>query len=239
MQVQWNAIINEIRTTGDAYLLAVSGGVDSIFMLEFMVKNSGKRLRVAHFNHGLRSQAVEEEALVRDVCAKHGLELHVGHGDPEAMRAATSLEAEARDQRYAFFSGVKSPDELLTMGHHANDQLETIVLRLMRGYPHNNLRIRRRDGDRYRPFLDVPKAAMISQARQRGYRWLEDDSNDDVRHERNWVRHVLIPEMMKRRNVLKSIVYSSRTDADDNDADPCDDNVMELYGQEPPTPSPR
>jgi tRNA(Ile)-lysidine synthase len=209
MQVAWNRIIEEVRSTSPAYLLAVSGGVDSVFMLRFMAKNSGRPLRVAHFNHGLRDQSVEEEALIRDMCAELGVECFVGHGDPEAMRSAGSLEAEARRQRYAFFDGIKAPNELIVTGHHANDQLETILLRLMRGYPHDHLRMRQLTGDRYRPFLFVPKAEIVAQATRRGYRWLEDASNDDLKHERNWVRHVIIPEMSKGRNILKSMVYSS------------------------------
>ncbi len=125
------------------------------------------------------------------------------------MHSAASLEAEARRQRYEFFSGVKRPGELLMTAHHANDQLETIILRLMRGYPHDQLRIQKFSGERYRPFLDVPKAEIVLQATRRGYTWLEDASNQDSKHERNWVRNELIPQMAARRNVLRSIVHTS------------------------------
>jgi tRNA(Ile)-lysidine synthase len=213
MQTRWNHIIAEIKATADAYLLAVSGGVDSIFMLRFMAKNSGKPLRVVHFNHGLREQSATEEQLVKRHCDDLGLECHIGHGDVSRMHASTSLEAEARRQRYEFFSGIKQPGELLMTAHHANDQLETIILRLMRGYPHDQLRIQKFSGDRYRPFLDVPKAEIIEQATRRGYEWLEDASNGDSKHERNWVRNELIPQMAARRNVLRSIVHTSATAA--------------------------
>lgn len=219
MQVRWNHIIAEIRQTAEAYLLAVSGGVDSIFMLHFMAKNSGKPLRVVHFNHGLREQSAIEEQLVLRLCTELGLECHVGRGDVAGMRGAASLEAEARRQRYEFFSGIKRPSELLMTAHHANDQLETIILRLMRGYPHDQLRIQKFSGDRYRPFLDVPKAEIVEQATRRGYKWLEDASNEDSKHERNWVRNELIPQMAARRNVLRSIVLTSAsaTPADPDD----------------------
>lgn len=171
-------------------------------------------MRVAHYNHGLRDQSVEEEHLVRRTCEGLGLEYHVGYGDADRMRRASSLEAEARRQRYQFFSMVKRPDELLVTGHHANDQLETIILRLMRGYPHEQLRMQKYSGDRYRPFLDVPKSVIVEQATRRGYEWMEDASNSDPTHERNWVRNELIPEMSKRRNVLRTIVHTSATAGD-------------------------
>jgi tRNA(Ile)-lysidine synthase len=232
MQVKWNQIIAEIRSSSDAYLLAVSGGVDSIFMLRFMAKNFGKPLRVAHFNHGLRDQSTLEEKLVRRLCGELGLECHVGYGDVERMHGAASLEAEARRQRYEFFGGVKRSDELLMTGHHANDQLETIILRLMRGYPHDQLRIQKYSGDRYRPFLDIPKAVIVEQAKRRGYEWLEDASNADPRHERNWVRNELIPQMAQRRNVLRSIVHTSAAALEPpTDDDPPD--LVPICGRSP------
>lgn len=234
MQVRWNQIIKEIDTTSAAYLLAVSGGVDSVFMLRFMAKNFGGDLRVAHFNHGLRRKSADEEGLVREACVELGLELFVGHGDPGAMRAASSLEAEARRQRYDFFETVRHPGERLMTAHHANDQLETILLRLMRGYPHDNLRMRKHSGVRYRPFLDVPKAQIVEQAKRRGYRWLEDESNADPAHERNWVRNVIIPEMSKRRNVLKSIVFGASASGDEDFIDEVDIEQADVAMPGPP-----
>lgn len=208
MQVKWKSLINEVQSTGDAYLLAVSGGVDSVFMLNFFAKNANKPLRVAHFNHGLRDQANDEEALIRDLCRKHDIPVSVGYGDPDKMRASDSLEGEARAQRYAFFTNLRQENELLVTAHHANDQLETIILRMMRGYPHDNLVIRKRAGYRYRPFLAIPKETIVGQATKQGLTWMEDESNADTVHERNWVRHEVIPLMSERRNVLRSMVLS-------------------------------
>lgn len=216
MQVKWNHIIAEINQAAGSYLLAVSGGVDSVFMLHFIRQHFGGRLKVAHFNHHLRPEADDEELFVKRLCDELSVECVVGHGDPSTMRAARSLEAEARNQRYHFLRDVLPDSALIVLGHHANDQLETIILRAMRGYPHDNLRMRKRDGDRYRPLLDVPKEVIVRQATTRGYQWREDASNQDLDHERNWVRHELIPQMNARRNVLKSMVYTAR----ESEADP-------------------
>lgn len=210
MQVKWKHIIREIRATSDGYLVAVSGGVDSVFMLHFVKKHFPGDIRVAHFNHHLRSESDVEEQFVRDLCASLSVPCVVGHGDPAAMRADRSVEAGARDQRYRFLSSVLPPNSMIMLGHHANDQLETIILRAMRGYPHSNLRMLKQDGNRYRPFLDVPKEVIATQAKHRGLQWHEDPSNSNLDFERNWVRHTLIPEMNTRRNVLRSMVFTSQ-----------------------------
>lgn len=205
MQVRWREIIEEINSTADRYLLGVSGGIDSMFMLDFFHRNCAVPFRVVHFNHCLREVAAEEEAFVRNWCDRKDVTLIVGHGDPEAMRAAKSLEAEAREQRYGFMNSILMRDELIVTAHHANDQLETVLMRLMRGYPPDQLRMRNRTADKYRPFLMVPRADIEMQARNRRLQWMEDESNTDVAHERNWMRHVIIPQLMERRNILKTI----------------------------------
>lgn len=205
MQVRWRDIINEINTTSERYLLCVSGGVDSMFMLEFFNKNCRQPFRVAHFNHDLRPSADAEEHHVRQWCQERDITFLTTKGDAGAMREARSLEAEARNQRYAFFDAIRREDELVVTAHHANDQLETVLMRLIRGVPHDQLRMEKRVENRYRPFLSVPREEIERQARNRGIEWVEDESNADTVHERNWMRHVIIPQLMERRNVLKTI----------------------------------
>lgn len=213
MQVRWRDIIDEINSTSERYLLGVSGGVDSMFMLDFFHRNCAVPFRVVHFNHGLRAASVEEEAFVRSWCGRRDVGLIVGHGDPDAMRAADSLEAEARDQRYGFMNSIRREDELIVTAHHANDQLETVLMRLFRGYPADQLRMRRRTADKYRPFLMVPRADIERQAATRRLEWMEDESNTDVAHERNWMRHVIIPQIMERRNILKTVALRDDQEA--------------------------
>lgn len=216
MQVRWREIIDEINSTSERYLVAVSGGIDSMFMLDFFNKNCRQSFRVAHFNHGLRPEAAAaEEAFVGSWCAQRNISFLVGRGDPDAMRAASSLEAEARNQRYEYLDGIIAQDELIVTAHHANDQLENVLMRLMRGYPTDQLRMPARVGDRYRPFLMVPRATIEVQAKNRGIEWMEDESNQDIVHERNWMRHVIIPQLMERRNILKTIVFNERGKQDE------------------------
>lgn len=212
MSLKWRDLIDEINGTADAYLLCVSGGVDSMFLLSFFAKNCSRPIRVAHFNHGLRGASEIEEGFVKAACERLGVECLVGRGDPEAMLDASSLEAEARRQRYEFFDSVRHDNEMLVTGHHANDQVETVLMRLMRGYPDDNLRMKKINGTRYRPLLDIPKEAIVGQAERRRIEWMEDDSNVDNSFERNWVRNVLVPQMMARRNVIKTIGLKASAD---------------------------
>lgn len=205
MSQNWRNLMAEINSTADAYLLCVSGGVDSMFLLSFFARNCERPVRVAHFNHGLRPNSEQEEAFVIDTCRQYGLVCVTGRGDASAMRASPSLEAEARRQRYEFFESVIDDREVLVTAHHANDQLETVLLRLMRGYPDHNLRMKRINGRRYKPLLAIPKETLVNQAVHRRIEWMEDDSNHDNAFERNWVRNILIPQMMERRNVLRTI----------------------------------
>jgi len=221
MQVAWRRIIAEINKAADYYLLAASGGVDSMFMLAFFLRNCRKPFRVAHFNHRLRTSADDAEELVRTWCRKNGVPFVVGAGDPDLMRSAESLEAEARRQRFGFLSAVAENGEMIVTAHHANDQLETVILRLMRGYPDSNLRMKRISGSRYKPFLEVPKEEILHQALTRRLQWIEDETNTDLAYERNWVRHVLVPQMMERRNILKSMVLNERTKSEtENEGEP-------------------
>jgi tRNA(Ile)-lysidine synthase len=230
MQARWRDIIDEINSTSERYLLGVSGGIDSMFMLDFFHRNCAVPFRVVHFNHGLRDVAADEEDFVRASCERKKLGLIIGYGDPVTMRAAGSLEAEARDQRYAFMNSVRLKDELIVTAHHANDQLETVLMRLMRGYPSDQLRMRRRTADKYRPFLRVTRDDIELQAKSRRIEWMEDESNTDVAHERNWMRHVIIPQLMERRNILKTIALREGDDTrfvlDEEDFPDDDEDVL-------------
>lgn len=205
MSINWRSIKKTINETAPGYLLAVSGGVDSIFMLDFFRRNCSAPFSVAHFDHRLRPSSIDDANFVERTCRKLDIPLHLGHGDPEKMKAAPSLEAEARRQRYEFFESVLPDSHLIVLGHHANDQAETVLLRLMRGYPDDSLRMNELNGNRFRPFLELTKDEILKQAHLRELEWHDDPTNECLDHERNWVRHILLPQMMEKRNVIKTI----------------------------------
>ena len=185
-------------------VVAVSGGVDSMFLLDFLTR-CDVRLHVAHVNHNLRPEALAEQEFVQRTAKQLGLPFSTI--TCEGIAEAVSIEAEARRQRYDFLRSVKREigAYAIVTGHHLNDQVETILLRLMRGAPHDSLGMVENNGDVLRPFLEIPKETILQEANHRKLVWMEDPSNTNEDFERNWVRHTLLPEMMKRRNVMKTI----------------------------------
>ena len=188
------------------YLLAVSGGVDSMVLLDVVATDyhgfrekylSGAQFPadfiVAHYDHGIRGKASAEDAeFVRQQCRNYGVTVRCGHGK---LTAATG-EAVARQCRYDFFrlvaEAIARDDEpvYLVTAHHQDDLLETIALNVVRGTgwrglaPMNQPRV-------IRPLLDIAKAELVSYAIEHGLAWREDQTNDSPRYLRNRLRALL------------------------------------------------
>lgn len=188
--------------------MALSGGADSVALLvalsELRRSSRGRRvpLRAVHVHHGLRPEA--------DAWASHCSALCRGLRVPLSVRRVavprtrgSSLEAEARRVRYdALLKGLRRKEWLLT-AHHEDDQLETLLLQLMRGAGVAGLAAMPRDtvfgaGRLVRPVLNESRAALESFARRRGFLWVEDDSNVDERFDRNFLRRRVSPVLRER-----------------------------------------
>lgn len=188
---------------GGRAVLAVSGGVDSMVLLEAAAALAGKnfessRLTVAHVNHGLRgAESQADERLVRARARKLGLAF-------ECLRLTWNTKASqnaCRLKREAFLASLApgSGDRIL-YAHHLNDQAETVLFRLIRGTGLRGLRgILPASGKKLRPFLGLEKAVLLAWARERKLTWREDSSNASSRYERNWIRNVLLPQIEERR----------------------------------------
>jgi tRNA(Ile)-lysidine synthase len=193
-------------------LVAVSGGADSTALALLLAGAKTGPLELAHVSHGLRSRAAEEELAVVDELSR-GLaaELHVERLEPPSgfVRGGKVPEAWAREQRYRALAAIarRRGIEVLATGHHARDRRETQLLQLLRGAGLRGLAgmrpLRRLGGVwLWRPLLGLEPERMREWLRQRGIRWIEDPSNDDLRVRRNLVRHALVPELARRRDPL-------------------------------------
>lgn len=183
-------------------VVGVSGGADSVALLLLLREIAAPlrlRLVVAHLNHGLRPDAATDARFVQALAAAWGLP-YVGEAADVrawARRQRLSLEAAAREARYAFLHRVAAAQRcgVVAVGHTADDQAETLLLRLLRGGRPGGMWPRRPLGSvlLVRPLLDCWRRDLRALLAQRGVPWREDPTNLDPRHLRNRVRHDLLP----------------------------------------------
>jgi tRNA(Ile)-lysidine synthase len=194
---------------GDSVLVAVSGGADSVALLHLLaeMKELNLELRVAHLNHRLRgAESDDDETFVRVLAGELGLPCVVEAVDVRALAAAEkrSLEDAGRAARRAFLlrTAAENGCRKIATGHHADDQAETVLLRLLRGAGVRGLAAippATPDG-LVRPLIDCYRDELRDYLQTRGIAFREDPSNLDRSHLRNRVRHELIPTLQRDFN---------------------------------------
>ncbi len=185
--------------------MALSGGADSVALLGLMVRLRGAlglSLRAVHVDHGLHSGAEAARRHCRRLCRQLEVPLVettvVVHPD-----AGESLEAAARAARYQALAGVLAPGEMLLLAHHADDQAETVLLQLLRGAGVEGLAAMPEvrpwaGGWMARPLLGQTRQALRDWAEQQRLGWIEDPMNADLRFDRNYLRHQVMPLLEAR-----------------------------------------
>lgn len=191
---------------GARILAAVSGGADSVAMF-FVLHALGYTLEIAHFDHGTRAGASERDAaFVCELAARLGVPYHTGSADvpAEAKKDEASFEMVARRLRYDFLLRTAAVEGIpfIATGHHADDQAETLLMRILRGTSGRGLAgippVRIESNARIvRPFLDVRRDAVRSYLAEIGEAYCDDCTNHDAAYARNRIRHELIP-MLER-----------------------------------------
>ncbi|MBL0165090.1 MAG: tRNA lysidine(34) synthetase TilS [Xanthomonadales bacterium] len=185
--------------------LALSGGLDSTALLHALSSSLAARqrgLRAIHIDHGLHAQSGDWSQHCQRICAQCDVPLTVVKVVVK-QTAGTGLEASARAARYAAFELELDAGEILALAHHRDDQTETVLLKLLRGAGPEGLgamRTLRRLGEAWawRPLLEVGREELRRHASQAGLEWIEDPSNHDIRIERNFLRHEVLPTLRKR-----------------------------------------
>jgi tRNA(Ile)-lysidine synthase len=183
------------------YVVAVSGGVDSVVLLHMLSKNPDAKLVAAHFDHGIRADSVLDRKLVQGLAESYDVPFY--HERVELGPHAS--EATARKARYGFLRQVQkdtNADGIIT-AHHQDDVLETAILNLLRGTNRKGLSSLKSVDGIFRPFLHVQKSELKDYARANGLIWREDSTNSDLKYKRNAVRHKVLPKLTpENREVL-------------------------------------
>lgn len=214
-----SAVLEAIRQTLERFgvrqcevCVALSGGIDSISLLDAfwqIAPERGLTLSALHVNHGLSPRAPRWQTFCSEWCSGRGIELTCEEVKVE-RDAGLGLEAAARRARYAAFERVAA--HYLVLAHHLDDQIETLLIQLLRGAGARGLSampvLAQFEGGRWRsgepaprilrPLLTVSRAEIEEYARQRALDWVEDESNRDVALDRNFLRHEVLPLIASR-----------------------------------------
>jgi tRNA(Ile)-lysidine synthase len=172
-------------------ILAVSGGPDSLAMLLLAHSALPNRIDAATMDHGLRPEAAGEAEFVRELCSKLGIRHHILH---PAQPITGSVQAEARQARYAALSALATQTQCqwIATAHHADDQLETLLMRIARGSGVDGLAaVRHRQGNIIRPMLGFKKTELNAICDHCGVTPVHDPSNADDRFDRVAMRQWL------------------------------------------------
>ena len=191
-----------------AVCVGLSGGVDSMVLLQAFASLAGQgglRLSAVHVHHGLSPNADGWATTCRSACRRLKVPLSVVRVVVD-RQSGLGIEAAARLQRQRVFAAQRA--DWIALGHHQDDQAETVLLQLLRGAGLRGLS-GMPDGSEIveavaagprllRPFLDLSRATLEACARQLGLSWIEDESNADTAFDRNFIRHAVMPLLEQR-----------------------------------------
>jgi len=209
----------------ETYLVAVSGGRDSMVLLDWLVRSRFKNLTVLHFNHLLRGAESKKDAeLVRDRSRALELPFEYGEGDVVGFASANklSIETAARKMRYDWMAGVslRLGCKRLFLAHHSDDQVETILINLFRGSGARGISgmdefssrtIGGTEMELLRPFLTSPRSEIDRYVADHKIRFREDESNAEEFALRNRIRNHLLPQISEcfKRDVSEAVLRAA------------------------------
>ena len=173
------------------YLAAVSGGIDSVVLLDMLVTAGAHKVTVAHFDHGIRDDSAADARFVEELAAHYGVPCVTARA--ELGRGAS--EAAARQARYVFLEReANARGAVIATAHHADDVAETIALNLTRGTGWRGLAVLDHP-ERIRPLLTMTKAELRAYALAHRLEWVEDSTNAELTYLRNRLRRVIAEKL--------------------------------------------
>lgn len=221
MQKKWNGFEHQIwknlseqgLATHESFLLAVSGGLDSMVLLKVMqALKPQARLKVFHYHHGPTPNT--ELLAFREQC--RDLVRAEASSQTEFLTAESFSELrsedEAREARWSALRTVQQPDDVVITAHHLDDRLETVLLKLIRGTSLEGISgFQMWNQKTFRPFLNLSRAELKKYAEEKAVKWCEDPTNQESDYLRNWLRNKWLPALDEkvpggRDNLSRSIM---------------------------------
>ncbi|MBR3162611.1 MAG: tRNA lysidine(34) synthetase TilS [Clostridia bacterium] len=218
----------ELIKSGDKIVLAVSGGPDSIFMLDILIKLRKKinyNIVVCHINHMIRKEAEADEIFVKNFCAKYNIECFIKRIDVReyANNNKIGTEEAGRIVRYEFFEEIlkKTHSNKIALAHNKNDKVETILMNILRGTGIQGLKGIEpiRDNKYIRPIIEIERKDIEKYCRDNNLNPRIDKTNFENIYTRNKIRNVVIPYIQKEFNpsIVESINRLSQIATEEDD----------------------
>ncbi len=203
------------------YVVAVSGGVDSVVLLHILAQDNKLELTVAHFDHGIREDSAADRQFVAGLAKQYNLPFYHEAG---RLGPKTS-EATARESRYRFLQKIreKTKSQAIVTAHHQDDLIETVFINLLRGTERKGLSSLSSNDKIKRPLLDMTKSQLINYAYAHDLGWREDSTNQNTDYLRNYLRAKILPNLSRtdRIRLLKILRPMDRSNTE----------IDELIGQ--------
>jgi tRNA(Ile)-lysidine synthase len=192
------------------YVVAVSGGVDSMVLLSMLHQIPNLRLTVAHFDHGIREDSLEDRRLVQAAALKYRLPFVYNQG----QLGAGASEATARQARYDFLHKVcqAAGAKAIITAHHQDDMLETAIINILRGTGRRGLSALKSHDQLIRPLLTYSKKQLQTYATEHHLEWREDSTNQNQKYLRNYVRSRILSKFTaeQRQKLLQHVEIAAQ-----------------------------
>ena len=231
------SLLKDLIKDGDKIVLGVSGGPDSMCMLDMMrelkeEKNIDFKIYVAHINHMIRKEAIDDEKYVQDYCKRYNIEFYVKRADVQKIANDKKIGTEeaGRKVRYVFFEEVlqKTGSNKIAIAHNKNDKIETIIMHLLRGSGLSGLKGIEpiRDNKYIRPLLECEREEIEQYCEKKNLHPRIDKTNFENEYTRNKIRNIVIPYIKKEfnPNIIQTLSRLSEVAKDES-------NYVELQTQ--------
>lgn len=193
---------------GEKIVVGVSGGPDSITLLDILIELKEKyklTLYVAHINHCIRENAIIDEQYVKNFCQKNNIQFFIKKENiiEKAKKEKKGIEETGREVRYNFFEEVlkKTNSHKIAIAHNLNDHIETIIMNTIRGTGMSGLTgIEATRGKYIRPLIETQREEIEKYCDEKKLKPRHDESNDDNTYTRNKIRNIVIPYLKREFN---------------------------------------